>query len=352
MSLRRIAALLAKDLVHGSKSFIFIFVVVAPVAISLALSLVFGSLLGETTRLGIVDPGDSSLPSLARQTDSLEVREYAGQAELKSAVRSGAVDVGIALPAGFDSAVRNSGSVTLTAYVWGESLARQRAIAVVAISDMARQIAGRELPVDIEMSLLGDAASVSWSQRLLPLLLLLAVVMGGSMLPATSLVEERQKGTLDALTITPVTLNEVLTAKGLMGAGLSLVMALVIVLLNGGFQGQAGLLVATLALGAILAAELGLLLGMVSRDITSLFATVKAIGLLIYAPAILYLFPQVPEWVGRIFPTYYIVQPVVDIAQGSGFAEVWLELTVLLGLVMAGGAVLVPGARRLALRRA
>ena len=55
MSPRRIGILLKKDLIHSSKSFIFIYAVVMPLAISLVLTLVFGTLFSEKPKLGVFD---------------------------------------------------------------------------------------------------------------------------------------------------------------------------------------------------------------------------------------------------------------------------------------------------------
>ena len=48
------------------------------------------------------------------------------------------------------------------------------------------------------------------------------------------------------------------------------------------------------------------------------YGAVKAVGLLLYAPIIDYLFPQRPQWISKIFPTYYIIQPVAEINQQGG----------------------------------
>jgi ABC-2 type transport system permease protein len=95
------------------------------------------------------------------------------------------------------------------------------------------------------------------------------------------------------------------------------------------------LLIAILALGAIMAATLGVILGAYLNDINSLFATIKSMGILLYAPALVYLFPEIPQWIGRIFPTYYMIQPVISITQqGGSWADVRLDLGVLVIMIV------------------
>jgi len=344
MSVRRVAILLGKDFKYGSKGFVFILAIVAPILISLVLNLVFGTFFSQTAKLGINDQGNSRLVDLVSASDSVQTRTYASADDLKKAVEVGAVDMGLTLPQGFDEEVSRGTAIVLPAYVWGESLAKNRGILLATINSAVRQLAGQEVPVHIETTTLGDAQSVPWSDRLLPLVLLVAVAMGGVMVPASLMVDEKQKRTLTALAITPATLGDILAAKGLMGVILALVMSIVILLMNQAFGVQTGLLMIVLGLGAVLAALFGLVLGVLIKDITTLFATIKGIGILLYAPVFVYMFPQIPQWIGKIFPTYYIVQPVVEISQqGGSWSAIATDVFILIGLdlILVGVVVFV-----------
>ncbi len=335
MSIRRVAILLGKDFKYGSKGFIFIMAIVAPVLISLVLTLVFGTFFSQTAKLGLTDQGDSRLTGLMLALDSVQTRTYASTDDLKRAVEAGAVDMGLTVPQGFDEEVSRGTAIVLPAYVWGESLAKNRGILLATINSAVRQLADQEVPIHIETTTLGDTQSVPWKDRVLPLVLLYAVTMGGIMVPASLLVDEKQKHTLAALVITPTTLGDILIAKGLMGVILALVMSIVIMLMNQAFGVQPGLLMIVLGLGAVLAALFGLVLGLLVKDVNTLFATIKAVGLLLYAPVIVYMFPQIPQWIGKIFPTYYIVQPVVEISQrGGAWSDIVFEVSILAGLIV------------------
>ncbi len=347
MSPRRIGILLGKEFAHGSKSFIFFFAILVPLLVSLILSVLFGTLFSAKPKLGIVDEGSSQMVRLATKLDSVTSRAYPSLSGLKEAVRAGAVDVGVVLPQDFDDLVTRGQMTEITVYIWGESLAKQRVILEATLANLIIELAGREVPLEIATTTLGDAGNIPWSDRLLPLVVLMAVVMGGSMIPAASLVDEKHKHTLTALTITPATLGEVLFTKGLVGVIVSLVMGTLILTLNRAFGGQPSLLFLVLALSATLAASFGILLGTLTKDITSLFGTIKVMGTFLYAPALIYLFPQIPAWIGKLFPTYYVVQPVVEITQQGGtWSDVAFEVLVLAGLLVALlGAVAVAAKR-------
>jgi ABC-2 type transport system permease protein len=106
-------------------------------------------------------------------------------------------------------------------------------------------------------------------------------------------------------------------------------MGLIILALNQAFGGQPGLLVLMLALGAVMASLLGLILGSFAKDMSSLFAVWKTGGILLFGPAIIYLFPEIPQWIGKVFPTYYLVEPVVRISQeGGGWPDIAAQVFV------------------------
>jgi MFS family permease len=128
----------------------------------------------------------------------------------------------------------------------------------------------------------------------------MAIILGGTMVPATSLVQEKQDRTITAVTTTSASLGEMFAAKALLGVLLSLVMGVVILVINRAFGTQPLLLVGLLALGAIMAALIGVLMGAFIKDINTLFATVKGLGILLYAPGLHLSLPgSLPQWIGR-----------------------------------------------------
>ncbi|PKO21757.1 MAG: ABC transporter permease [Chloroflexi bacterium HGW-Chloroflexi-1] len=336
MSLRRIGVLLEREVVRGPKNFLFIFTIAVPLVLTLVVNLVFGSFFSGKPKMGIADQGDSQFVTLAHAVDSIILKEYATDADLKRGVEYGAVDLGLILPAGFDVALAQGQKARVTAYVWGESMLKNRAVLGTTISVLLRQMLGQDAPVEIVTETVGDGENVPWQDRLLPLVVMMTVLLGGIMVPATSLINEKLKRTLRAITTTPATIGEVLTAKGLLGGLLSLVMGVLILLINRAFGIQPLLLVALLALGAIMAATIGVLLGALVKDIDTLFATIKSLGIILYAPAIVYMFPEIPQWIGRIFPTYYMIAPIMEITQrGGAWPDVALETVILVVLVIA-----------------
>ena len=343
MSLRRTGVLLGKELFHGPKNFIFVWAIAAPVVISFVVSLIFGTLFAEQPRLGIVDEGNSQLTTGAKETAAIAVRKYGSIADLRQAVEGGREDMGIVLPADFDASISQGERTSVSAFIWGESSSRSRTILGVTIINLVREIAGQEPPLEINSITLGEEVTIPWSARLLPLIVLMAVFLGGMFLPATSIISEKENRTLTALLVTPTTPEDVFLAKGIVGMVLSLFSGMVILLLNQAFGNHPLLLILVLALGAVMAVGLGLLMGVALKNITTLFAIWKLGGILLFGPAFIYMFPQIPEWIGKFFPTYYILHPIVEISQrGVGWETISTNVFVLivLNLLLIGALAL------------
>ncbi len=84
-----------------------------------------------------------------------------------------------------------------------------------------------------------------------------------------------------------------------------------------------------IALGGLMSSVLGVILGSVSRDMETFMGIIKVLGLVLYAPGLLELFPRIPAWIGRVFPTYYVMNPLLEISQNAAhFTDIALDLAI------------------------
>jgi ABC-2 type transport system permease protein len=335
MSVRRIGVLLKKELIDNSKSYFFVFAVVAPLSYTLLVNLVFGSLFSQKPRLGIVSHGDSQIVGSLQQIESIHLNLYAFENELKDAVAGGVRDVGVILPENFDSTIREGQPVKLTAYIWGESQLNNRAIVSAVLLHQIRDLSGRSAPVEIVPVSVGDEENIPWKDRFLPVVILMAIFISGFAIPSSSLVGEKEKGTLGAILITPVTQSDIFISKGLLGILVSMVMGTVTLFLNQAVTGRLGLILFLLFLGSVMACCLGLLLGAFIGSIATLYSVIKSLGLIIYGPGIIAVFPGIPGWIGKIFPTYYILNPIMQISRHGGtWATVNHDVFISIGIII------------------
>ena len=353
MSLARVLRVFRKDMVVGPRSPIFMYALVLPVAMTIILQLAFGTLFEPKPRLGLVDEGGSEIPAAARMVEGIDLTTLDDVGELKRQVEANDLDVGLVLPIGFDDAVRAGTKPPLELYMGGESLASNRLILSVAVIDLVRGLEHRAAPVSVELVDFNKGEALPISKRLVPMILIYALMIAGIFVPASSLVEENEKRTLVAMLVTPARVSEVIAAKAAMGIVLAFLMCVVTLLLNGALGAHAVTLIVVLLSASVYSALLGMVLGTISKDSTSMFTVAKGSGAFMMGPVLFYLFPNWPQWIAKVFPSYWMIDPIWRVAiRGQGLGGVWLELVVTAAICVALVVVIGRLSRRMVERAA
>lgn len=333
MSGTRVLDIVRKDLRLGPRSPVFLWVLLLPVLITLVLQLAFGSLFDPAPRLGIVDVGDSSITAAAETLDGIDLTLVDEEETLLRMVEDNDLDGGLVLPDGFDEQVRAGDRPVLQLYVGGESLASDRIVLAVTTLDLIRGVEGSTPPVDIDVVSFGKE-QLPVSLRLIPAIVTYALVVAAVFLPSFSLADEREHGTIRALAISPARLSEIVAAKGVMGFLLAIPMAVFTLWLNGALQVDALPLVVVLVVGGLMMVEVGLIYGTAAANVTGVFTLIKGTGVLLLGPSIFYIFPDWPIWIAKIFPTYWVINPIFEVTVGgSGLDGIWTELAIALGII-------------------
>jgi ABC-2 type transport system permease protein len=347
VSLSRILLVLGKDLQLGPRSPIFLWVLLLPVLITLMLQVTFGNLFDPNPRLGIVDQGTSAVTTAVQDLDGIELTLLDDVDDLKGKVEANDLDAGLVLQSGFDTALRSGTQPPLEFYVGGQSLASNRIILAVTAVDLLRDVEGSAPPVEVDVVALGEEA-LPISVRLVPFIVMYALLVAAVFLPSFSLADERENRTLSALIVTPTKLSEVVTAKGILGFLLAGAMALVTLWLNSALTAQPLALIVVLVVAALLLVEIGLIYGTASKDITGVFALIKGTGFILLAPTIFYIFTGWPQWIAKLFPTYWVINPIYEVTiNDAGLSEVWVELAIGVAVIAALAVVVMLLTRRL-----
>lgn len=346
-SASRVNTLLSRDLRLSPRSPIVLMAIVLPVLITLVVRTVFGGLLQAPPDLGIVAPPDSAVTQAAEEVEGIDISFWRTPDEAVDAVTAGESSAALILPDDIDAELQTGDQIEIRYVVAGDTLAVDRAVLAATVSEILRTASGQEPAVTVKVETVGDEDFIPLADRMLPLLVIYAIMIAGLFVPAASLMDERTKGTLDAVLQTPVTMGEVLASKGIFAGVLAMALGLVTLAINGAFAGQIiGLTLALLA-GTVMLVLLGLLLGMWTKDMTSLYTWIKAGGILIVLPALVIMFPGIPQWIGQITPTYYFLAPVFDLSVGgSTLADVVPDLGVAVLISLALLPIVLWSARR------
>jgi len=307
-----------------------IFALLGPLIYAAVFQLIFG-ILQVKPKLAVYEDGGQAVVRELEGTEAVELAVADSPAGVERMVEDKKVDVGAVFSGDAVEKLQAGERAAVDIYVNGESLAKSRAIALASITGAVRAISPGVPQVYFEVVKLGEEKALSLMDMFLPFMVIYIILLGGLMLTASFVVNEKERRTLPALLVTPVTLTELLLAFGAVGIVVSLAMGVILILLTVGFA-QPALLMIIFLLGSILGAEWGLLLGLVSRDQTILVAYMKAFGIFLIAPALFIIFPSWPQWIAKIFPTYYIANPIFRISiYGEGWSQVGWQVLALAG---------------------
>ncbi|MDH4017660.1 MAG: ABC transporter permease [Actinomycetota bacterium] len=336
---RRVFTMLGRELKLGPRSPVVLLAVVLPLLMTFLVASVFGGLLESQPRLGIYSPEPTSISSSAAALDGIRSVDYDSAEAIRADVADHELDAALILPAGFDQAVAAGQPVQVTYLVSGQALASDRAVLTATVTGLIRELTGAESTVVVDVITVGAEDFVPIGDRMIPLLVVYAVVVAALFVPAASILDERTKGTLNAILATPASMAEVLTSKALFASVLSMLMGIVTLIINQAFSGEILGIVLALLLGTFMLVEIGLIMGLWVRDMTTLYAWMKAGGILIVLPGLIALFPTLPQWISMLAPTYYFLQPIYDLSVGGATLSAVLPT---LGICLLIGLALLP----------
>ena len=335
MNLKRAWYVLGREVRLSPRSPLVFFAIAMPLIMTFLISSVFGSLFDANPRLGVVDFGDSDVTAAAMGLEGVDAVVVSDVETLTTRVEANDFDAGLVIPTDFDTDLAAGDQPDLEFYVSGASLASNRIILSITTIDLVREVSGEEPPVTVIVTPVGDEDFVPIGDRLLPTMVFYAVMIAALFLPAASLVDEREKRTLDAVLVTPTRMSEVLLGKGVFAVILAVLMGLATLALNNAFAGQFWTMALILVIGSVMMALVGMALGLWARDITTMYTAVKAGGIFIFLPVIFVLFPGLPQWIPTLIPTYYFLMPIYDIAiGGQSFADVLPDLLIAVGFCL------------------
>jgi hypothetical protein len=336
ISLARVFTILKKDVKAGPRSPFFLFILVWPLLMSLLLQVAFGTFLDSAPTIGVVARDDSLVLRALSDRSGLKVVRVSDEAELTRMLDEADVDMGWVVPPDFESAITKGEKPLVDVRVSGESLASHRIVLALATAETVRQVAGDKPVVEVSIITAGEERARSLLERLLPLAVLLAILISGIFLPAFSFIDERQKGALTAILVSPTTIYEVMLAKGIMGFVLAVVAGIITLLLNGAFPRDPLPILVVFVFAGVMVTEMGLITGTLIKNTTALFTIWKSTAWVLMLPVVGFIWSGFPRFIGMLSPTYWFMKPTWDIAiEGKGLGDVWFELAIAVVFIVA-----------------
>jgi len=277
-------------------------------------------------------------------SDVFKLNSYATtREELYEAIRSGKARVGIRIPYDYARNLQQGTTATVLVLVDGSdsNVAGQAVSTATGVSleeSIARVVPNGKLPIEVRPSVLYNPATRSANFFVPGLIAILLQVMT-ILLIALSLVRERERGTLDQLTMTPVAPLGLMVGKMIPYGALAFlelcaILAIMRVIFQVPIHGSVLLLLAMSLPFLLTVLALGLVIS--TKANTQAEAFQLAMGTVlpsVFLSGYIFLIDNMPaifQVISRVIPaTYYINILRGIILRGAGLPELWLNAAIL-----------------------
>jgi ABC-2 type transport system permease protein len=371
MNLRRLFSIMMKELrqLRRDKDLIGLFLLGPILQLFFFGYAVSTDLKGVTVGVVLEDPSPEArrLLQSIEQTKAFElVRVSARPADMEEWLRNDTVQVALHIPPGFTRALER-GQAPVVQVLSNGSDSNTATVAYLYLSGAALSWAGQsridrlrlhpneairfaqvaQVRMEPRYWYNPDLKSVNFMIPGVLTVILLAVVMSHT---ALMVVKERELGTLEQISVTPIRAPELLVGKtipaAIVGFGLALLITLLVVFwFRVPLKGSIPFLALAASLYLLNAMGMGLLISLFSRNqLQAQLTTNIALSPLILLSGFIFPIDNMPtwaQWFTYVLPTRHYMQIVRGVfLKGQGFMELWpqaLVLTILGTLLYAGG---------------
>jgi ABC-2 type transport system permease protein len=304
--LRIILAIATKDIIDALKNrtilSIFVgvfFIVLAGRAMSLIIKV-------QQTKTAIIAGQDASdFVERVGESEDFRLGDVNDAEALTEVLATSAVPyLGIVLPDGWQTRLANHEDLVVTGYIqhWLSNKDVQELIDNFEL--YLSQALDSPVHIDGEDNIIYPSLEFSGSPFMISIGLVVAVFIIGLVLVPMLMLDERDQKTIDVLLISPASYTHIIIGKALAGITYSLAAVAVLVVVNANYIVQWDLLIVTILLGTLLTVLIGLFLGTIFDQATTMNMWMGIIVLPLIAPIFLRQFNPgtLPGWVDALLP--------------------------------------------------
>jgi ABC-2 type transport system permease protein len=331
-----ISTLLKKDLTLFTRDRFYFLITVVGLVMYFVIYLIMPKTMNETIKIGLYAPG---IPEVETIDESLALKEgidlnvFSTLTELRDAVSRNEYTTAIALPDNFITSLNNGERPVVTVYFAGSAPEELRMAVTAMINELASQASGQTVLLDINTEILGNDLSgkpIPWRDRLIPVMVIF--ILGSEILSLASLIAtELEQKTIKALLVTPLKLDQLLTAKAIIGIGMAFIQVLLFAAIVGGLTNQPFSMILVLFIGSIMVTGLGFLVASTARDMMGVTAWGMIVMVIFVIPAIGAMIPGLlADW-AKVLPSFHLTDAISQLVNyGASFSNISLNILVML----------------------
>jgi len=350
MNWRAIRALVFKDFVLFFRNrFIAVITALSLVTFGI-IYFVMPNTVDETLEIGLYAPVVPPAMELMQQADAgLEIAQVESEEALREAVTEGEYIAGLVFPADIMDKFEAGQPPDIVLYLASDTPDEVGDVVGTLVTEMAYLQTGQMLNIDLQPEVLGpDMAGSQIPQRdRMRSLFAVFILMTETFGLAALLSEEFERRTAWALLVTPMSVRDLFTAKGILGTFLAFSQAVLLLAVVGGLNAHPLIIVVALLLGAVLVTGVAFIMASLGKDFISVTAWGVPVMVILVIPAVGVMIPgALSDWIKAI-PSYYVTDTIYQVSNyGAGWGDVWHNLAILVGINAAIVAIGIWALRR------
>ncbi len=319
---RIILAIARKDLFDAIKNMYLLFAIILPIGMSLLFRVLLGSVGSDgVLDIAVYDAGTSQLVQRLMDSKQFSMFVVASPEEVRQRTEKDLM-AGIVIPANLDADIAAGKRPDLVIYINSQRGGLRQTTFRQIVEGSLRDMAGQTMPVRLsitEVSGIG-ASTFSLTSFYLLLFLIMSVTMVGVFIVPYILVEEKEKGTLKAILVSPASFIDVVIGKGLVGLFYALLVVVILMALNNGFVGNIPVTMLAVVFGSIFLVLVGLLMGAAFKTLSQFNSWSSIVMLALMLPGMFGDFLPPPEPIPTIMkfvPTSYMAHALTQGMAGT-----------------------------------
>jgi ABC-2 type transport system permease protein len=350
MNWRSIRALVHKDLTLFFRNRFIAVITVLALVMFVVIYFVMPSTVDETLEIGlyasVVPP---ALELMQQAEEGLEIVEAQSEEALKEGVTGGEYIAGLVFPADIMEKFELNQPPDIKVYFASATPDEIRGVVDSLVTEMAYLQTGQTLNIDLRAEILGpDMAGAQIPQRdRMRSLFAVFILMTETFGLAALISEEFEHRTAWALLVTPMSVRDLFTAKGILGTLLAFSEAVLLLAVVGGMTAHPLIVVIALLLGAVLVTGVAFIMASLGKDFLSVTAWGVPVMVLLIIPAFAVMIPgALSGWIKAI-PSYYLTDTIYQVSNfGASWGDIWYNLVILAGINAAIVAICIWALRR------
>ncbi|MGM9991476.1 MAG: ABC transporter permease [Candidatus Bruticola sp.] len=312
---RIVFAFLCKDLKDALRSHSLLFVLLGPVLVTVFFAKVMDSGDSVFVKVGVCGRVDSGLVNCMKLLGGCSIEKSDHWEELCRKVKDRQLTMAVNIDANFDEDIYCGAYPVLEICLDESSLAKSMA-ARELVRTALRQMAGQDIPSDIRVTKF-NAFEGNISLVFIPIWMVFTC-LGALSVASSTLAEEIENKTLDAVLLAPVSWVEILSGKVLCGFVLASVSTFLVALLSGGQVGGFLPLVALIGTGSLLFSLAGIVLGLLVKSQSACGALNSLIYLMLIMPVSMSDYNELMRSISYVLPSWYLNDGFNKIMFASG----------------------------------